>query len=473
MSTSYLLAVVSFQPVHTSFSNIFGRKPALHFCCSLFCVGLLIFGTSSSPQVLILGRTIQGLGGGGLEALSEVILTEITTLEERPRYLGLMAFFWASAGVVGPAIGGALVEYASWRWLAWIVFPVVIAAWALVTPATLPKGDPSPLVEKIGRVNWTSIALFVGASFLTLFPVTAGGVLHPWFDRLTLLPFAMGLACSVFLLRHEKKAKEPILALHIFGNRSVVAALLVSFVTGILFWCLFFYPTIFFQSVWQHEPLESAVDGFSFTAMQAFTELGTALLIGRLSSCRWLLVAACLLATVGSGVLTLLSVDTGISLGRALFVPAGIGLGMTYPALTIPVQAAVSAEDVGDATGLLVFTRNLGAVVGMAAGSAVFTAQFSSSFEWTGLSYRLFGIHSANDAVGLVPHIPAIEVRPAEKLALLTVYASSFQAVAMFVAVMTGVGTFAALFVTDAKLEVDETETQPCRDEVMPDYGTL
>jgi MFS family permease len=110
MSAAYLLAVVSFQPVHTSFSNIFGRKPALHFCCCLFCVGLLIFGTSSSPQVLILGRMIQGLGGGGLEDLSEVILTDITTLEERPRYLGLMAFSWACAGVVGPAIGGALVQ---------------------------------------------------------------------------------------------------------------------------------------------------------------------------------------------------------------------------------------------------------------------------------------------------------------------------------------------------------------------------
>lgn len=473
MSTSYLLAVVSFQPVHTSFSNIFGRKPALHFCCSLFCVGLVIFGTGSSPQVLILGRTIQGAGGGGLEALSEVILTDITTLEERPRYLGLMAFFWASTGVVGPAMGGALVEYASWRWLAWIVLPLVLAAWALVTPASLPKGIPSPLGEKIGRVNWTSIALFVGASFLTLFPVTAGGVLHPWLDRITLLPFALGLACSILLLRHENKTKDPILALHIFQNRSVAAALLVSFVTGVLFWCLFFYPTIFFQSVWQHEPLESAVDGFSFTATQAFTELGTAMLIGRLSSCRWLLVAACLLAAVGSGVLTLLSVDTGISLGRALFVPAGIGLGMTYPALTIPVQAAASADDVGDATGLLVFTRNLGAVVGMAAGSAVFTVQFSSSFERTGLSYRLFGMHSANDAVGLVPRIPAMEVRPAEKRALLTVYASSFRAVAMFVAVMTGVGALAALLVTDAKPEVDETETQPCRDELVSDYGTL
>ena len=147
MSTSYLLAVVSFQPVHTSFSNIFGRKPALHFCCFLFCAGLLIFGTASSPRVLILGRTIQGLGGGGLEALSEVILTDITTLEARPRYLGLMAFFWASAGVVGPAIGGALVEYVSWRWLAWIVFPIVLAAWALVAPAALPKAI-HPLWER-------------------------------------------------------------------------------------------------------------------------------------------------------------------------------------------------------------------------------------------------------------------------------------------------------------------------------------
>jgi hypothetical protein len=290
---------------------------------------------------------------------------------------------------------------------------------------------------------------------------------------MTLVPFAMGLACSFLLLRHEGNTKEPILALHIFQNRSVAAALLVSFVTGILFWCLFFYPTIFFQSVWQHEPLESAVDGFSFTAIQALTELGTALLIGRLRSCRWLLVAACVLATAGSGALTLLSIDTDISLGRALFVPAGIGLGMTYPALTIPVQAAVSAEDVGDATGLLVFTRNLGAVVGMAAGSAVFTAQFSSSFEQTGLAYRVFGIHSANDAVKLVPHISTIEVRPSEKIALLTVYASRFKAVAIFVAITTGIGSFAALCVADAKSEMDETETQPSRNEMVPDYGTL
>ena len=473
MSTSYLLAVVSSQPVHTSFSNIFGRKPALHFCCSLFCVGLLIFGTSSSPQVLILGRTIQGLGGGGLEALSEVILTDITTLEERPRYLGLMAFFWASAGAAGPGIGGALVQYVSWRWLAWIVFPVVFAAWALITPAVLPKGEVSLFREKIRRVNWTSITLFVGASFSTLFPITAGGVIHPWLDSITLVPLAMGLACSLFLLRHEKNTREPIMALHIFKNRSIAAALLISFVAGILFWCLFFYPTMFFQSVWQHGPLESAVDGFSFTAVQAFTELGTALLIGRLYGCRWLLVAACVLATAGSGALTLLSIDTGILLGRAMFVPAGIGLGMTYPALTILVQGAVDAEDVGDATGLLVFTRNLGAVVGMAAGSAVFTAQFSSSFERTGLSYRVFGIHSANDAVKLVPYISTLEVRPSEKLALLTVYASSFKAVALFVAIMTGIGSFAAFFVTDEVYEADDTGTPSSRSELVPDYGTL
>lgn len=473
MSTSYLLAVVSFQPVHTSLSSIFGRKPAIHFCCCLFCVGLLIFGVSSSPHVLILGRTIQGLGGGGLEALSEVVLTDITTLEERPRYLGLMAFFWAGAGVVGPAIGGALVQYVSWRWLAWIVLPVVLVAWALILPAALPKGDSSPLSEKFPRVNWTSIFLFVGASFLTLFPVTAGGVIYPWFHQITLVPLAMGLVCSLLLLRHEKKTKNPIMSLHIFQNRSVTAALLVSFVTGILFWCLFFYPTIFFQSVWQHGPLESAVDGFSFTATQAFTELGTALLIGRLHSCRWLLIAACSLATAGSSALTLLSVDTLISPGRALFVPAGIGLGMTYPALTIPVQAAVSAEDVGDATGLLVFTRNLGAVVGMAAGSAVFTAQFSRSFEQAGLPYGLFGISSANDAVGLVPHISTLGIRPSEKLALLTVYASSFEAVAVFVAVMTGVGALAAFFVSDTKPKVDEAGIQRSLDESVTDYGTL
>lgn len=139
MSTSYLLTVVASQPVYTTLSEIFGRKPTLYVCYLLFAIGLVIFGTSTSPSVLIVGRPVQGLGGGGLEALSEIILTDIMTLEERPLYLGMMAFFWATANIVGPLTGGALVQHLSGRWLAWVIMPLLSIASVLIAPITIPE----------------------------------------------------------------------------------------------------------------------------------------------------------------------------------------------------------------------------------------------------------------------------------------------------------------------------------------------
>ncbi|KAL8730120.1 MAG: hypothetical protein Q9181_004777 [Wetmoreana brouardii] len=100
---SFLLSSVLFQPVHTAFSDIFGRKLVLYTCILFFVVGSAVVGSARGAVSLITGRTLQGIGGGGMEALCEIILTDITTLKERPLYIGLLGLFWAFGSISAPS----------------------------------------------------------------------------------------------------------------------------------------------------------------------------------------------------------------------------------------------------------------------------------------------------------------------------------------------------------------------------------
>jgi MFS family permease len=120
---SFLLTVVISQPVYTSVSDVLGRKAPFYAGFVIFFIGSIVFAIAESMPVLIAGRLLQGLGGGGLDVLSEIILVDITTLQERPLYLGLLALPMAGGGVCGPVVGAALAEYVSWRWIGWIILP--------------------------------------------------------------------------------------------------------------------------------------------------------------------------------------------------------------------------------------------------------------------------------------------------------------------------------------------------------------
>jgi MFS family permease len=105
------------QPIHTSVSNFFGRLLPLYTSFVLFVLGSIIFAVAQNMSMLMLGRVVQGLGAGGLDVLNETILADITTLKERPIYLGLFAIPMLGRSVLGPVTGGLFAQYASWRWM--------------------------------------------------------------------------------------------------------------------------------------------------------------------------------------------------------------------------------------------------------------------------------------------------------------------------------------------------------------------
>ncbi|KAL1638785.1 hypothetical protein SLS58_008599 [Diplodia intermedia] len=248
MTISFMLAAVAFQPMHTALSDILGRKPILYLCCLLFTAGLIIFGLARSPTIIIVGRTIQGIGGGGLEALSEVVLTDLTTLKERPLYLGILSFFWATAGVVGPPIGGALAQYVSWRWLAWINLPLMGTAMALIPPFLTLHQDRTSIRSKLRRVDWAGIILFLFAAVLILIPLTSGGQTRPWSSPATLVPLALGVLCLALFVLAERRAREPMLPARVLNTPLLAATMLSSFLHGVAMWSVLYYAPLFFEA---------------------------------------------------------------------------------------------------------------------------------------------------------------------------------------------------------------------------------
>lgn len=459
-------AAVAFQPVHTAFSDIFGRKAALYLCCLLFSAGLIVFGLARSPAAVIAGRTIQGMGGGGLEALSEVVLTDLTTLKERPLYLGIISFVWAAASVIGPPVGGTLAQYLSWRWLARINLPLMGISMLLIPPFLTLHQDRSSMRSKLRRVDWRGILLFITASTLILFSLTSGGQMFPWRSYQTLLPLAIGtLSLGLFCLA-ERRASSPMIPPRVLNTVMLAATMLATFLHGMAMWCLLYYAPIYFQSVFGHPPLASAIGGFSFGFTATPAAIIAAFLIHAAHRYLWSIALGLVCATAGIAIMTLLSIDTGVVAGRTLLVLAGLGLGMLYPALTMPVQVSVGADLVGVATGTLVFFRALGMAVGVAVGSAIFTNEFAAGLRRSRLDAEGFGFEGASEAFGFIPRIQGMHVAEADRRALLKVYAASFRAICVAVAVVAGIGLLTTVLIKDVSLESEEQGRQAFQDEI-------
>ena len=151
---SFVLAVVVTQPIFNSISKALRREPPVYASFVLFAVGSIVFATAQSVDVLIGGRIVQGLGAGGLDVLGEVILAHITTLKERPLYLGLFAVPMAGGGVCGPLIGASLAEFAGWRWIGWINLPIVAVGLLLTFFFLRLRPIDKSLRSKIRGLDW-------------------------------------------------------------------------------------------------------------------------------------------------------------------------------------------------------------------------------------------------------------------------------------------------------------------------------
>jgi hypothetical protein len=426
---------------------------------AFFSIGSLIVGFSNNAASLIAGRTIQGIGAGGIDALTEIILTDITTLQERPKYLGLLGLVWGSGSVIGPFMGGVFAQYLNWRWIAWINVPFVFVAIILVPIFLTLATDDSSLLAKIQRVDCVGIALLFVALTTIVVPMTWAGQLYPWKDVRTILPLISGSVLLVSFILYEKHAQEPILRPTLFMFRTSTMAFLGSFIHGIVLWSLIFYLPLYFEAVVLQQPLQAVKSMIPLILTVSPMAIVSALIVEWSRRYGWLNRAAWVMLVVGLGTMALLGVGTSKAMYSGLQIPVGLGAGILYTGLALGVQASMNADDVGVATGYFVFFRNLGSVFGVAIGSSVFANAFDGNSHGLKFSSQLSGLNSGN-AIELIPRLRALDLPAGLRSEVLEVYAKSCRLVWVVMACIGAIGLASSIIMRECTIESDDIGNQ-------------
>ena len=456
---SFLLTSVLFQPLITSCSDIFGRKPILYICIGVFGLGAIVFGTARSMKILIIGRAIQGIGGGGLEALSEIILTDMTTLKERALWTGVLGFVWAAGSVMGPLLGAVFSEYSSWRWIGWINLPLLAVAIVLIPPFLTLRTIKLSIKAKIRQLDWLGFSLFIVGLTSFILGITMGGVLYPWTSWRILFPIILGLLVLTAFFMYESKPVEPMIPYRIFKNKTGILALLAALLHGIILFGVLFYIPIYFEGVIGEKPLRGAVEALALSLTVTPLAIITAFAIDHVRRYCWAVWTGWALTTAGMGLLSLLTPSSSQVARTSLQTVSGIGLGMLFPALSIPMQASVNVDDNGLAIGTFVFARQLGAVFGLVLGSAIFTNLFTRDLPRS-LPDELSELRNSETAESFITRLRSFNLQPFELEPVLRTYSNALHGVWYALAAVGGLACLMTLLMKDISLENESTGKQ-------------
>lgn len=326
--TSFLLTSTVFQPIYAAFSHIFGRKEITMVAVFFFLAGTCISGAAQNMPMMLVGRSIQGIGGGGIIALTNVILTDLVPLRYRGNWVGILGAMWAIGSVSGPVVGGALAHPNVWQWIFWLNVPFIVGSFILVALFIRLKSIPIPFLTKMQRADWVGSAVFAASLTAILVPMTWGGVMYEWTSWRTISPIGFGVAGLIILGYHEKfVAIEPVIRTVVFRNRTTNIAYLTTAMHGMTLWCLLYYQPLYFEGVRGFSPIIAGVALFLATFTVAPMAIVTGIVISRFGKYRFAVWGGWAITTLGCAFLC--AIDTSTQLVQVLLTDlvAGLGLG--------------------------------------------------------------------------------------------------------------------------------------------------
>jgi EmrB/QacA subfamily drug resistance transporter len=369
--TAYVVAAAATTPVWGKLGDRHGRKLLLEIALGGFVLASALCGAAQDITELIVLRMVQGVAAGGLMTLAMAAVGDLVAPRERGRYQGYIAATFAVATIVGPLIGGVLVEHASWRWVFYVNLPIGIAALAGLY-RTLPAPDPHGSGRALDALGAALLAAATSALMLTCI---WGGDRYAWDSATILALIAATVVLAVALVVRERHAADPIVPFALLGTRVVAVASGVLFLaTAALFSITVFVP-LFLQTTTGTSPTQSGL--LLVPAMLGIT-VSTTLSgrsIARTGRYKRFPIAGLALMTGGLVVLAAVAGNPSQAATGAGLAVFGLGFGMVTQILVIAVQNHVERRELGIATAATGFFRALGGAVGAAALGAVFAAQ--------------------------------------------------------------------------------------------------
>ncbi|KAL9132082.1 MAG: hypothetical protein Q9217_000118 [Psora testacea] len=459
---SFLLAVVITQPIYTNISDVLGRKGPLNVAFILVFVGSIVFAIANSMTVLILGRILQGLGGGGLDVLGEVILADLTTLKERPLYLGLFALPMAGGGICGPIIGAAFSEFADWRWIGWLNLPISALGFLLTLFFLRLRPIEISVRSKLGRLDWIGMLLFTIGSTSFALPLSSASAIYPWSSWRIILPLVVGILVLIGFGYYEGRPSDPIFPYRIFENVTAVMTLIGATIHGILLYSILLYVPLFFQAVLLETPFRSAISALPAGISIVGFSIVSAIAVEMIRRYRWMVVSNWFLAACGIGLWALWGPDLSLGLKYGLQILAGIGIGTLFTILTIPMQASVrDVNDMGIAGGILVSFRLFGGLAGLSICSTIFNSVLRQRLTSLGpLPPSFDALGDIREAVAFIPILRTLDQSSLSTAVVIDAYRQSMMAVFLALAGFGIIGFLTSFFIRELSLEKEELGRQ-------------
>ena len=334
--TAYLLATTVSTPLWGKLGDQYGRKTFFQAAIVIFLVGSVLSGLSHSMFELIAFRAIQGLGAGGLMVGAQAIVGDIVSPRERGRYVGLFGAVFGVSSIVGPLLGGVFVDNLTWRWIFYINVPIGIVA--LVVVASQVPGKLRRVHHVIDYIG-TAVLTLAATSFILL--TSLGGTTYPWSSAPIWILGACGVILVGVFVLVERKAKEPVLPLHLFRLRAFSVTSVVGFIVGFAMFGAITYLPAFFQVVRGVSPTLSGVQMLPLMAGLLLVSIGSGQIISRTGKYRFWPIAGAATMTLGLYLLSLMGVGTSSMLDSLYMLVLGMGIGGVMQVLVIIVQNAV------------------------------------------------------------------------------------------------------------------------------------
>jgi EmrB/QacA subfamily drug resistance transporter len=354
----YLLTSTIATVLVGKLSDMYGRKPFLLIGILLFMIGAFLTGTSSDVYQFILYRGIQGIGAGIIQSTAITAVGDLFAPRERGKWMGIMMSIFGFSSVIGPLLGGYLIDHMDWHWLFWIFLPIGLIAFALIW-RMFPKiaNGQSQSVDYLGSLFMTTTLVPLLLAF------SWAGTEYKWGSPQILGLLAVTIVSAVVFVFIESKAKNPIMPMHLFKNNVVTVSNLIGFIMNFGMMGAMIYISFFVQGVIGISPTYAGYVTMPMSIVMVIASTLTGQWMAKTGKYKRYALIGTPIMILGMAMMVFMDSVLMAVLAMIIF---GFGIGLGMPVFSLATQNAVSHKELGAVTASTQLFRNLGGTIGIA-----------------------------------------------------------------------------------------------------------
>ncbi|WP_225446833.1 MDR family MFS transporter [Streptacidiphilus sp. PB12-B1b] len=464
--TAYLLAATATTPLWGKLGDLFGRKYVFVVCIIVFLVGSALCGISQNMIQLISFRALQGLGGGGLMVLAMAVIADVVPPRDRGRYQGVIGAVFGVSSVVGPLLGGFLVDNLSWHWVFYVNLPIGAVALAVILVALKAKNP-----ETRPRIDYLGTFLLAAASTCLVLIASLGGTTWQW-NSIEVWGCGIGAVLLIgAFIAVEGRVEEPVLPLRLFRNPVFSICSGMGFVVGLCMFGALSYIPLYMQVVNGNSPTTSGLRLLPLMAGVLVTSIGTGQLISRTGKYKIYPIVGTALMAASLVLLAQVDEKTSSTVMGLYMLVFGLGLGLVMQVLIIAVQNSSDFADLGTATAGVTYFRSIGGAFGASIFGTVLNNRLSSKISTAQANGTLsprFPVKQVLADPTIVQKAPTADkplIQP-----FLHLYAVSLQTVYLVAAGIAVIAFVLSLFLREVPLRTSNRSAEPGEAAGLPTF---